>query len=206
MPKLATEMGALAVSRVTTPGLHFVGYVTGLALQVKGSGAKSWILRSVIGGKRRDMGLGAYPARHRPPYQCSESRMKSRSMLSHIKLEAFSDVSSLDRITKANAMVEAHDQAVLDYIKIRGSNQDFRYKLNEILKIFKGRRGPKPEGLPPIAFFELINAIKKSYKLKSIMAALEIYCDLHGLPIDKASSLEDKYRRGREERAKKGGN
>lgn len=62
MPKLATEMGALAVSKVKTPGLHFVGYVTGLALQVKRSGSKSWILRSVIGGKRRDMGLGAYPS------------------------------------------------------------------------------------------------------------------------------------------------
>ena len=128
--------------------------------------------------------------------------MKSRSMLSHIKLEASSDVSFLDRITKANAMVEAHDQAVLNYIKIRGSNQDFRYKLNEILKRFKGRRGPKPEGLPPIAFFELIKAIKKSYKIKSIMAALEIYCELHGLPLEKVTSLEDKYRRGREEKAK----
>lgn len=62
MPKLASEMGALAVSKVDTPGLHFVGYVTGLALQVKSTGAKSWILRSVVGGRRRDMGLGAYPS------------------------------------------------------------------------------------------------------------------------------------------------
>ncbi len=62
MPKLASEMGALAVSKVNTPGLHFVGYVTGLALQVKRTGAKSWILRSVVGGRRRDMGLGAYPS------------------------------------------------------------------------------------------------------------------------------------------------
>jgi integrase len=62
MPKLATEMGALSVSKVSTPGLHFVGYVNGLALQVKRSGSKSWVLRSVIGGRRRDMGLGAYPS------------------------------------------------------------------------------------------------------------------------------------------------
>lgn len=62
MPKLASEMGALAVSKVKTPGLHFVGYVTGLALQVKSTGTKSWILRSVVGGRRRDMGLGAYPS------------------------------------------------------------------------------------------------------------------------------------------------
>ena len=62
MPKLASEMGALAVSKVNTPGLHFVGYVRGLALQVKSTGAKSWILRSVVVGRRRDMGLGAYPS------------------------------------------------------------------------------------------------------------------------------------------------
>lgn len=60
MPKLARELGALAVSRLTKPGLHFVGGVPGLALQVTPTGARSWTLRAVIGGKRRDMGLGAY--------------------------------------------------------------------------------------------------------------------------------------------------
>ncbi len=43
------------------PGLHFVGGVHGLALQVTSAGAKSWILRMVVGGKRREMGLGPYP-------------------------------------------------------------------------------------------------------------------------------------------------
>lgn len=62
MPKLATDMGALAVSKLATSGLHFVGFVPGLALQIRGKGSKSWILRIVIGGKRRDMGLGAYPS------------------------------------------------------------------------------------------------------------------------------------------------
>jgi integrase len=41
--------------------MHFVGGVDGLALQITSSGAKSWILRAMIGGKRRDMGLGGYP-------------------------------------------------------------------------------------------------------------------------------------------------
>ena len=62
MPKLATEMGAMEVSKKTAPGLHFVGVVPGLALQVTATGARSWTLRTVIGGKRRDMGLGGYPA------------------------------------------------------------------------------------------------------------------------------------------------
>ncbi len=62
MPKLAKELGALAVAKIGTPGLHFVGVVPGLALQVTASGARSWTLRVVVAGKRRDMGLGGYPA------------------------------------------------------------------------------------------------------------------------------------------------
>ena len=60
MPKLAKELGPLAVSNLTEPGLHFVGGVPGLALQVTPAGARSWTLRALIGGKRRDMGLGGY--------------------------------------------------------------------------------------------------------------------------------------------------
>ena len=62
MPKLAREMSPLAVAKLTAPGLHFVGAVPGLALQVTGTGARSWTLRVVIAGKRRDMGLGNFPS------------------------------------------------------------------------------------------------------------------------------------------------
>jgi integrase len=62
MPKLAKELKALEVAKIATPGLHFVGVVPGLALQVTPGGARSWTLRAVIGGKRRDMGLGNYPS------------------------------------------------------------------------------------------------------------------------------------------------
>lgn len=60
MPKLARELQALTVSRLTALGLHFVGGVQGLALQVSGS-SRAWLLRATVGGKRRDMGLGPYP-------------------------------------------------------------------------------------------------------------------------------------------------
>ena len=65
MPKLAREMGALAVGRLAKErgaGLHFVGGVPGLAMQVTAGSASSWTLRAAIGGRRRDMGLGGYPA------------------------------------------------------------------------------------------------------------------------------------------------
>lgn len=61
MPKKAKELGPLDVSRLTEPGLHFVGGVAGLALQVSATGARSWILRAMVGTKRRDIGLGGYP-------------------------------------------------------------------------------------------------------------------------------------------------
>jgi integrase len=71
MARIAKELGPLAVSRLTAPGLHAVGGVSGLYLQVlppqmeNGKpvpGGRSWILRATIGGKRRDMGLGGFPS------------------------------------------------------------------------------------------------------------------------------------------------
>jgi len=62
MPKLAKELGPLAVSRLAAPGLHAVGGVNGLALHITGTGARSWILRVVVGGKRREIGLGSFPS------------------------------------------------------------------------------------------------------------------------------------------------
>ena len=62
MPRKATELSALAVSRLSEPGLHYVGGVPGLALQVTPTGARTWVMRVSIGGKRREMGLGGYSA------------------------------------------------------------------------------------------------------------------------------------------------
>jgi integrase len=60
MPKLARELQAIEVARLTGDRLHMVGGVQGLGLQVNGA-SRAWVLRAVVGGKRRDMGLGAYP-------------------------------------------------------------------------------------------------------------------------------------------------
>lgn len=61
MPKKAKELSALEISRLTATGFHAVGGVAGLHLQVTQTGARSWVLRAMVGGKRRDMGLGGYP-------------------------------------------------------------------------------------------------------------------------------------------------
>lgn len=72
MPRHAKELTAVEVRQITKPGLHPVGGVAGLLLQVAPSGAKSWILRVSTGERRtsqsgrtfvarRDIGLGGFP-------------------------------------------------------------------------------------------------------------------------------------------------
>ena len=62
MARIAKALGAMEVKRLTEPGLHPVGTVPGLRLNITKTGAKSWILRTTIGAKRSDIGLGSYPA------------------------------------------------------------------------------------------------------------------------------------------------
>jgi hypothetical protein len=66
MSRKISERPAVVVARMKQPGLHFVGGAPGLALQVTATGARSWILRVTIAGKRRDMGLGTFGASPTP--------------------------------------------------------------------------------------------------------------------------------------------
>ncbi|MFS2100365.1 tyrosine-type recombinase/integrase [Variovorax sp. Varisp85] len=61
MARKAKELSALQVGRLTSPGNHAVGGVSGLYLYVNDAGARSWVLRTMVGSKRRHMGLGGFP-------------------------------------------------------------------------------------------------------------------------------------------------
>ena len=61
MPKTAKELSAIEIKRMNTPGFHMVGTVAGLGIRIKDTGAKSWILRCLVGTRRTDIGLGGYP-------------------------------------------------------------------------------------------------------------------------------------------------
>jgi integrase len=61
MPKKAKELSATEVRRLAKPGFHAVGGVDGLGLRINEGEGKSWILRTMVGGKRRDIGLGGFP-------------------------------------------------------------------------------------------------------------------------------------------------
>ena len=62
MPKVVKELSALEVRRIVEPGTHAVGGVPGLMLQVTGKGGRSWVLRARVAGRRREFGLGGFPA------------------------------------------------------------------------------------------------------------------------------------------------
>ena len=67
MPRVVKELSALDVKRLAHSGkekfnsTYPVGGVSGLLLQVTPSGGKSWLLRTMVGTKRREIGLGGYP-------------------------------------------------------------------------------------------------------------------------------------------------
>lgn len=75
MPKVSAELSPLAVRRIATPGLHAVGGVSGLHLKITDTGSKSWVLRTTVGSKRRDIGLGSYPS-----VSLAEARERAREV------------------------------------------------------------------------------------------------------------------------------
>ena len=60
MPKIAKELTAIEISRLSSPGKYAAGGIPGLMFQING-GSRSWIYRFMLNGRRRDMGLGPYP-------------------------------------------------------------------------------------------------------------------------------------------------
>lgn len=86
MPKVAVELGPLDVKRLVHQGgksneMVAVGGVAGLYLQLTPKGGKSWLLRTTVGMKRRDIGLGGFPT-----VTLAQAREKARD--ARAKIEA----------------------------------------------------------------------------------------------------------------------
>lgn len=85
MPKVAEELTALDVKRLTHPGgkrnvLFSVGGVPGLYMQLTPMGGRSWVLRVKVGTLRRDIGLGGFPG-----VTLSQARDKARDARAKIE-------------------------------------------------------------------------------------------------------------------------
>ncbi|QIL72917.1 integrase arm-type DNA-binding domain-containing protein [Diaphorobacter sp. HDW4B] len=61
MPKIAKQLSDRAVAALKTEGRYAVGGIAGLHLRIS-AGHRGWVLRVQVGDKRKDIGLGAYPA------------------------------------------------------------------------------------------------------------------------------------------------
>ncbi|MFM8928499.1 MAG: Arm DNA-binding domain-containing protein, partial [Betaproteobacteria bacterium] len=94
MPKIAKELSAIEVRRLSRPGWHAVGGVAGLLLQIRppprqgAQAPRSWILRLQVAGERQPIGLGPYPQ-----VSLSEAREQARKL----SLEAKGGVNLLAR-------------------------------------------------------------------------------------------------------------
>ncbi len=94
MPRIAKELSALEVKRLSRPGWHAVGGVAGLLLQIRDparEGAlppRSWILRLRVAGQRQPIGLGPYP---------QVSLADARELARKLSLEAKGGVNLLAR-------------------------------------------------------------------------------------------------------------
>jgi integrase len=104
MPRVAQELGPLDIKRAAHRGGKFatvlpVGGVTGLNLQITPNGAKTWILRATIGGKRCNYGLGGFPA-----VTLAQAREKARE--AREKIERGVDPIAERKATKAALAAE----------------------------------------------------------------------------------------------------
>lgn len=66
MPRVARELTALEVKKLSHSGgrsnsTFAVGGVSGLILQITPKGGRTWLLRTTVGNRRREIGLGGYP-------------------------------------------------------------------------------------------------------------------------------------------------
>lgn len=115
MPRVAKELSALEVRRITTPGWHAVGTVAGLGLSVSSTGAgRSWVLRVTVGSRRREIGLGAFPE-----VTLAKAHEKARAVREQIA-QGVDPVQQREaaarRLKATQASAKTFDQCVSSYI------------------------------------------------------------------------------------------
>jgi len=137
MPKKVAELGALQVGRLVKPGAHAVGGVAGLQLKISPDGARSWVLRAMVSGKRRDMGLGGFP-----DVPLAEAKQRARDARALIyaggdPIQARRETRSA--VAAATAKAKTFDECSAAYIKAKSgewANAKHRYQWETTLESF----------------------------------------------------------------------
>ncbi|MFT6218552.1 MAG: integrase [Cycloclasticus pugetii] len=78
--KKIKELTPIQIKKLNDNGRYPVGGVSGLYIQVTSSSGKSWLLRIMVGEKRRDIGLGSYPS-----ISLADARTKAREVRALVK-------------------------------------------------------------------------------------------------------------------------
>ncbi|MFD2313906.1 tyrosine-type recombinase/integrase [Halomonas organivorans] len=105
MPKVAKALTPLEIKRLVEPGFYAVGGAPGLHLQVSKNGGRSWILRTTVGSKRRDIGLGS--ASEVP---VARAREDAAELKRRIREEGIDPV--LERQAKRSELIAAQAKAI----------------------------------------------------------------------------------------------
>lgn len=137
MPKKAKELSALEVSRLSEPGSHPVGGVPGLYLCVNDGEGKSWILRTMVGSKRRHLGLGGFPS-----VTLAQAREKAR----RAKEQVEAGVDPIDKrretaaqLRREQAQFTTFEEASIQYLAAHGDiwkNNKHRAQWQSTLKTY----------------------------------------------------------------------
>jgi integrase len=120
MARKAKEMSALEVGRLTEPGNHAVGAVAGLYLYINDAGARSWVLRAMVGGKRRHMGLGGFP-------DVTYAQAKEKARKARADIEAGIDPiaqrkSAVSQLLAQQGQEKTFEQAAKGYLDSHGDS------------------------------------------------------------------------------------
>lgn len=132
MPKIAKELSPLEVKRLSfrvdpdtgeaIEARYPVGGVSGLLLRITATGSKQWILRTKVGNRRPDMGLGPYPE-----ISLAQARDKAREIKEKIRagIDPLEEKRALKRALLAEQISTLTFSAAMDeYIKMK--EKEFR--------------------------------------------------------------------------------
>lgn len=108
MPKKVKELSALEVGRLTAQGFHAVGGIPGLHMRITDTGARGWVLRVMVGTKRRDIGLGGFPE-----VTLSDARAAAREAKQTIK--GGEDPVELRKAARALLLAEAANRVTFEW-------------------------------------------------------------------------------------------